>query len=265
MPYSSANGVQIHYEDHGDGPPLVMVHANPYDRRLFVHQIARFSSFYRCISIDLRGYGLSAKPTDPFTLEDMTQDVLGVCDDLGLIQSVFLGVSVGSGIALKIGLDHPLRARGLVLVGGSSRPGGNIQKRIDAFREIGPARYRRDYMPELFAPGFTETRAGRWVLDMFMDDAHLLDGQSIARIFEARGSENMLPRLPGLDLPVLVINGEHDNSLGRGRETAEHIPGARHVVLPGTGHACCIEDPAAFDAAMMQFLKERGLWPQILV
>lgn len=263
MPFSTANGLRIHYEDHGDGPPLVMIHANPYDRRLFVHQVARFSPFFRVIAVDLRGYGLSDKPTDPFTLEDMTQDVLGVCDDLGIVQAIFLGVSVGSGIALKIGLDHAMRARGLILVGGSSRPGGNIEKRIRAFRELGPARYRRDYMPELFAPGFTQTRAGRWVMDMFMDDAHRLDGESIARIFEARGSENMLPRLPGLDLPTLVINGEHDNSLDRGRETAAHIPGARHVTLPETGHACCIEDPAAFDAAVIDFLREKDFWPQL--
>ena len=262
MPYSTANGLRIHYEVHGEGPPLVMVHANPYDRRLFTFQVAHFSNHYRCIAIDLRGYGLSDKPTTPFTLEDMVQDVLGVCDDLGIQQAIFLGVSVGSGIALKIGLDHAMRARGLILVGGSSRPGGNIQKRIDAFTQIGPAKYRGDYMPELFAPGFPETTLGRWVMNLFCEDAHLLDGRSIARIFEARGSENMLPRLPALDMPVLVINGEHDNSLGRGRETAQNIPGAAHVVLPGTGHACCIEDPVAFDGAMSGFLKERGLWPQ---
>lgn len=261
MPYSTANSIRIHYEEHGEGPPLVMVHANPYDRRLFLHQVARFSAFYRVIALDLRGYGLSDKPLEPFTLEDMTQDVLGVCDDLGVAEAIFLGVSVGSGIALKIGLDHATRARALVLVGGSSRPGGNIQKRIDAFLEQGAERYRRAYMPELFAPGFTETRAGRWVMDLFMDDAHRLDSRSIARIFQARGSENMLPRLGDIDMPVLVINGEHDNSLERGRETAAHIRGAEHVVLPGTGHACCIEDPAAFDAAMMDFLKERNLWP----
>ena len=262
MPYSTANGLRIHYEEHGEGPPLVMVHANPFDRRLFVHQVARFSPFFRCIAIDIRGYGLSDKPTHRFSLEDMVQDVLGVCDDLGIVQALFMGVSVGSGIALKIGLDHRIRARGLVLVGGSSRPGGNIAKRIEAFTQIGPAKYRAAYMPELFAPGFPETKLGRWVMDMFGEDAHLLDGRSIARIFEARGSENMLPRLDGLDLPVLVVNGEHDNSLGRGRETAQNSPDAAHVVLPGTGHACCIEDPAAFDAAVIGFLKERDLWPQ---
>jgi pimeloyl-ACP methyl ester carboxylesterase len=47
----------------------------------------------------------------------------------------------------------------------------------------------------------------------------------------------------------------------RGGETAAMIPGAQHVVLPGAGHACCIEDPAAFDAAVIAFLKANRLWP----
>jgi pimeloyl-ACP methyl ester carboxylesterase len=59
--------------------------------------------------------------------------------------------------------------------------------------------------------------------------------------------------------PTLVINGAHDVSLQRGGETAVGIPGAQHVVIPGTGHACCIEDPAAFDRAVMGFLKAKGL------
>ena len=71
----------------------------------------------------------------------------------------------------------------------------------------------------------------------------------------------MSGRLAGMKSPTLVINGAHDVSLKRGGETASMIPGAKHVVLPGTGHACCIEDPAAFDQAVIAFLKESGLWP----
>jgi pimeloyl-ACP methyl ester carboxylesterase len=61
--------------------------------------------------------------------------------------------------------------------------------------------------------------------------------------------------------PTLVINGEHDVSLKRGGETAAGIPGAKHVVLPGTGHACCIEDPAAFEAAVVTFLNKNAALP----
>ena len=63
-----------------------------------------------------------------------------------------------------------------------------------------------------------------------------------------------------VDGETLVINGAYDVSLERGGETASLGPGARHVVLPGTGHACCIEDPAAFDAAVAEFLRAKGLF-----
>jgi pimeloyl-ACP methyl ester carboxylesterase len=65
----------------------------------------------------------------------------------------------------------------------------------------------------------------------------------------------MRSRLGTMRPPTLVINGAYDVSLERGRETASLIPGAQHVELPGTGHACCIEDPAAFDAAVVAFLR----------
>jgi len=58
-----------------------------------------------------------------------------------------------------------------------------------------------------------------------------------------------------------VINGEFDNSLPAGRKTASLVPGAVHRVLPGTGHACCIEDPAGFDRLVIDFLRSRGLMP----
>jgi pimeloyl-ACP methyl ester carboxylesterase len=70
----------------------------------------------------------------------------------------------------------------------------------------------------------------------------------------------MTPRLATISAPTLVINGAHDVSLEAGRETAAGIPGARQVVIPGTGHACSIEDPWAFDAALIDFLKPLGLW-----
>jgi pimeloyl-ACP methyl ester carboxylesterase len=54
-------------------------------------------------------------------------------------------------------------------------------------------------------------------------------------------------------------------SLQRGTDTASLIPGAKHVVLPGTGHACCIEDPAAFEAAVREFLEANGLWPRSVI
>ena len=79
--YSTANGLKIYYEVSGEGFPFVMVHANPFDHNLWMYQIAHFSTYFKVIAIDIRGYGRSDKPTTPFTLKDMANDVLGVCGD----------------------------------------------------------------------------------------------------------------------------------------------------------------------------------------
>src|SRR5262245_5266698 len=261
MRYASNNGVRIHYEVHGDGPPMVLVHANPFDRRLFTYQIARFSPWFRLVALDIRGYGRSDKPKTPFTLADMADDVLAVCAQERIARAVFMGVSVGSGISLLIGLDHPDMAEAVILVGGSSKGGANIAERVAGYTSADLKGYQRGHIRELVAPGFCDTPLGGWVLDLFSEHAHTLSGQCIAQIFRAREACDMRDRLAGMTPPVLVINGVHDVSLARGTETATLIPGAKHVVIPGTGHACCIEDPAAFDAAVMEFLQEKRLWP----
>jgi pimeloyl-ACP methyl ester carboxylesterase len=71
----------------------------------------------------------------------------------------------------------------------------------------------------------------------------------------------MTPRLESMKVPTLVINGEYDNSLKAGQCTASLIPGAVHRILPKTGHACCIEDPAVFDEFVIEFLKSHNLMP----
>jgi 3-oxoadipate enol-lactonase len=262
MPYSSNKGVRIYYECYGEGPPMVLVHANPFDHRLWTYQIARWSPYFRLVALDIRGYGRSDKPETPFTLRDMADDVLSVCRAEKIERAVFAGVSVGSGIALLIGLDQPEMAQAIILVGGSNRGGGNIQKRIDGYLSADLAGFQRDHMKELVAPGFPETSLGRWFLTLFNENAQTLSGASIAQIFRARAGCDMSGRLAGMRVPTLVINGSHDVSLEGGKETASLVPGAVHVEIPGTGHTCNIEDPDAFDRAVIGFLKQHKLWPE---
>ena len=261
MPYSTSNGLKIHYEVHGDGPALVFVHANPFDRRLWMYQVARFSPFYRVISIDLRGYGLSDKPETQFTLRDMTEDVLGVCRDEGIDKAIFCGCSVGSGISMLIGLEHPELAQAVILVGGSSCGPTDAEAIVAGFQNRDLSDYLMSLMRGYVAPGFADTPLGGWLLRLFVENAHNLSAKCIGQIFLARGSYDMTDRLSGMKTPTLIINGEYDVSLEAGTVSASLIPGAEHFVLKNTGHACCIEDPAGFDAAVIAFLRRQKLVP----
>lgn len=263
MPYSTSNGIRIYYEVSGEGSPLVLVHANPFDHNLWMYQISHFSTYFKVIAMDIRGYGRSDKPTTQFSLKDMADDLLGVCRDEGVKEAILAGVSVGSGIALLLGLDHPGLFKALILVGGNSGGGGFVEERIRGYTKIGVGKYHRQHLEELVTPEFARSKLGSYLLDTFVERDPWLSGESIAQIFRARGGTDMTSRLASLKVPTLVINGEYDNSLPAGRRTAEMIPGAIHKILPRTGHACCIEDPAGFDALVIEFLKSQGLIPHL--
>jgi 3-oxoadipate enol-lactonase len=259
---SRANDVDIWYEVTGAGPAMVFIHANPFDHDLWMYQVAHFSTWFRIISVDIRGYGRSAKVITPFSLEDMCEDVLGVMDDAGVASAICAGCSVGSGIALLLGLDNPDRFNALILVGGNSGASGRYQQRIDGYRGD-LADYHIKHMRELVSPQFAQTKLGQHLLNQFVEREPRLKGEAIAQVFMAGNHTDTTGRLPTMRVPTLVINGELDNSLPAGQRTARLVPGAVHKVLPSTGHACCIEDPAGFDTLVTEFLRARGLMPNL--
>ena len=258
MPYSSRNGVKTYYEVSGEGFPLVLVHANPFDRRMLIYQVAHFSTFFKVINIDLRGYGYSDKPATPITMTDLCEDVIAVCRQEGVREAIFAGVSVGGVVGLQLGLDHPEIFNALVLVGCSSQPGDRYQARIDGYMNEGVPKYHIQHLTSLVSKDFPQTKLGKYLLGMHTEMDSRLSAPAIAGIFHALQNRDLTARLPELKMPVLVMNGEFDNSLKRSKDMSAKIAGAEHHVIPGAGHACCLEDPARFDEIVLGFLKKHG-------
>lgn len=257
MPFANNGAVRLNYDVVGSGPDIVLIHANPFDRRLWRFQIEDFSDRFRMVAMDLRGYGASDKPETPFTFDDMMTDVLAVCDAAGVERAIFMGASVGSSLALRIALDDPERVSQLVLVGGNAGVAASGKSRIAGYETEGIA-YRASHIHELVAPGFAETRRGKILLDVFLRDEADLNATAIANVFRAMEDRDMTDRVPDLQAPTLVANGEHDLSLAGGRRTAELAPDARHVVLSDAGHVCNYEDPDAFNDLLRGFLAGVG-------
>ena len=255
MPFANNGDVRLNYEAVGGGPDIVLIHANPFDRRLWRFQVEDFSDRYRMVAMDLRGYGASDKPEDPFTFDDMVADVLAVCDTAGVESAVFMGASVGSSLALRVALDDPERVSRLVLVGGNAGVAASGLARIAGYESDGIA-YRAEHIHQLVAPGFGDTRRGRVLIDNFLRDDGDLIPATIANGFRAMEDRDMTDRLPSLTVPTMVVNGEHDLSLTSGRRTAGLVPDARHYVLPGAGHVCNYEDPDAFNDVLRDFLED---------
>lgn len=258
MPYSTRNGVKSYYEVSGEGYPLVLMHANPFDRRMFLYQVAHFSTFMKVINIDLRAYGYSDKPAAPVTMTDLCEDVVAVCRQEGANQAVFAGVSVGGVMGLQLGLDHPELFKALILVGCSSMPGDRYQSRIDGYVQQGVPKFHIQHLTDLVSKEFPQTKLGKYLLSMHTEMDAKLSAPAIAAIFNALQNRDLTARLPELKMPVLIMNGEFDNSLKRSKEMSTRITGAEHRTIAGAGHACCLEDPATFDDHVMEFLRKHG-------
>ncbi len=257
VPYCTVNGVRIHYDVSGEGFPLVLVHANPFDRRLWLYQAAHFSTRFKIINVDIRGYGHSDKPETPTSMAEMAEDVVAVCRQEGAGEAVAAGISVGGVMVLQMGLDHPEMFKALIMVGCSSRPSDAYRHRIAGYSR-GVAGFHREHLEALVAPGFPASRLGGYLLDRFTDWDPRLSGAAIVEIFKALQNRNQTERLPELRMPVLVINGESDNSRPGSEFMAARIAGAVHRVVPATGHACCLEDPVTFDGYVNDFLEQHG-------
>lgn len=258
MPYSVNNGVKIAYLVEGNGPPLVLIHANPFDRRLWLYQVARYAPSFRTINIDLRGYGESDKPESAFTLRDMADDIIAVCRSEKVDRAVFMGASVGANIALLIGLDYPEFVKSLVLVGGGARGAGIFANRIEGYSSGDVAGYQNTHIRQLVAPAFAATPLGDWLVKLFTDRAPALSGTCIAQIFRALAANDVSNRLHEISMPTLIVNGDLDMALPLSKELAQGIRGAQHVVIPGTGHACNLEEPHTFDRDVTPFLLAHG-------
>lgn len=262
MPVSRANGVDIHYEVAGAGPALVLIHAIPFDHTLWLYQAARFSTWFKVISVDLRGFGRSAKVTEDYSFEDMARDVLGVMDDEGEARAVVMGCSIGSKLALLLGGMAPERFSAVIQVGGNSGP-QDFERRIAGYGSEPFTPYRRAHLRYGNREGFGDTPLGLYLHDMFSERDPWHDPAAVGAVFKALSAGDARGYLANYKPPALIINGEFDGARPRGEETAKLIPGVRHRVLAGAGHACMIEDPAGFDALVIDFLRDHGLMPDI--
>jgi 3-oxoadipate enol-lactonase len=265
MPYLTTKGVRTYYEVAGEGPPLLLLHCNPFDHDVFLYQIAHFSTWFRVVAPDLRGYGRTDKVTTPYKLADLCDDVLGLIEKEKLQGCVLMGVSIGAVLVLKLGHDRPDLFKALIAVGASApnKDRGPNDPTVKAYREEPLEKSYRRHMENTVSKGFAATPRGKYLLDMFDERRPRLEPEGIVKLLQARAPEDLVPLLPHIGLPMLVINGEHDNALKEGRRTASLVPGAVHRMLPDTGHACCMEDPAGFDAFVVEFLKNHGLLPSL--
>lgn len=256
MPNFDANGVELYFEEAGEGTPLVLIHGLTANLRTFQEEVDYFKDNFRVITYDCRGHGRSDKPLS-FTLNDHIEDVVALLDHLGIEKAHVLGVSMGSYIAQGVVLAHPERVDKLVLV--VSKSNGKTSSTMELFNRYADEIEGMDEQQQqkhLFKYMFHNMAAvEEWQEETGLNEQDLTIVQQAAANkalegFDFRGA------LPTVASPTLVISGTHDglNPPERGKELAGLIPDSVFVEFENSGHAPNVEERERFLEVVTDFL-----------
>jgi len=252
------------HDDAGAGPPLLLLHGFPHDRALWAPQRA-LARRARVIAPDLRGFGASAAAgAPPTTLDAHADDAAALLDALGIERAVVGGLSMGGYIAFAFWRRHRARVAALLLA--DTRPGADDAAGIARRREL-IAAARRDgarAVADAMMPGLLgkTTRARRPGVEREM--RAICERAPVAGIVGALEAmiarPDSTPDLATIDVPVQIVVGAEDVLTPPRESEAMHaaIRGSRLAVIPEAGHASNLEDPAAFNAVVEDFLRAIG-------
>lgn len=262
--YVSSGSAQIYYETHGEGRPVVFLHAGIADTRMWRSQLDELADAYQVVAFDQRGFGKTQ--WIPETYADR-RDALAVMDHLEIDSAVIVGCSLGGGVALHIALGWPDRIDGLVLIGAAARgwepvdgwPESALWDQVEEASEAGDFERVLELDAQIWVVGHGRTieDVDRGVIDLVMEMDRLPiqtedERGEYAEPFEPPTNE----RLDDIEVPTLIVVGAHDqpDMIESAEYLADRISDRSHVVIDNAAHLPSLEQPEAFNAALREFL-----------
>ena len=136
MTYAKIGELDLYYDEHGEGDPLVLLHGGIHAGEIFGAILPALSAGRRVITVDLQGHGHTADIDRPLRAELMADDIAALLDNLGLEQADVMGYSLGGLVALRLAIQHPARVRRLVLVSVGFRRDGSHPEVVEAMDQM---------------------------------------------------------------------------------------------------------------------------------
>jgi pimeloyl-ACP methyl ester carboxylesterase len=235
---------------------VLLLHAFPLDHTMWEPQIAALSNRFRVIVPDIRGFG-TAGPASPWAIEDACDDIATLLSKMNVSDCTVAGLSMGGYIAIPFYAKYSERVRQLVLADTRARADNETEKAgrsemIAALQSGGIAILPDRMLPRLLQPNPTPAVVGK-VRSIIERTDPAAAAYALMAMRDRPDASTVLHRI---SCPTLVIAGEYDavTRVEECRAMAETIKGARYVQIPGAGHLSNLENPEAFNRALLEFL-----------
>ena len=264
MPYATVNGIEIYYESHGAGYPILFCHEFAGDYRSWDLQVGFFSRTYNVITYCARGYPPSSVPESQidYSQEQAVADLKGLMTKLGIEKAHIIGLSMGGNVALNFGLNHPEMAYSLVVAGtgtGSDEPEpfrSRVVEMADGMLEEGMD-YMSDYLdgPARVQLKQKDPKGYELFKSQFLGHSSIGSANTFRGILSRRPPVfELAHKLRALYVPTLVLTGDEDDPcINPALFMKENIPAAGLSVFPQSGHAINLEEPGLFNRTVMDF------------
>ena len=242
------DGVKIYYEDHGDGPPILLSHGYSATAQMWANQIEALKGQYRVIVWDMRGHGQSDSPEDQaqYSHALTVGDMGALLDACGIEKAIIAGRSLGGYVSLAFYAAHPERTQALMLF--DTGPGFKRAESREAWNETAEKRAVSFESEGLSALGKSPE----------VQQSTHRSAQGLARA--ARGmlsqfDSTVIESLSSVAVPTLALVGSEDKPfLGAADYMEKKIPNCHKVVIDNAGHASNLDQPAAFNEAVLSYL-----------
>lgn len=265
MPKIQTNNIELYYEIHGEGKPLVLISGLGYSNWQWHKMVPLLAEKFKVIIFDNRGVGQSDKPAGPYTAQMLAQDTVGLLDALNIEKAVIVGHSMGGFIAQALALDFPQRVEKLILCSTNFGGPNHVPVTPEAMKVLSDVssdaltRFKNGLAVST-APGWSEKNPAmieEWIqwrvanpIEPVSYQAQLAIGLGLMPT--AAAFEEKLPRL---NVPTLILFGAHDKVVPPANADllSKKIAGSTVVIFPDAGHFFPIEIPEAASRAIKDF------------
>jgi len=262
MPKLEANGIQLYYEVHGDGEPLLLIAGAGYGSWMWFKQIPELSRHFKVITFDNRGTGGSDKPDVEYSIQMLAQDTIGLLDALNLQKAYVLGISLGGFIAQELALSYPQRVAKLILCSTSFGGPNMVLPSSEVLQFMihgagGPEENFRRGLELAFSAAYLQKNPK----EIEYICAHLQTNPqpryAYLRQLMAPACFNAEGRLGQIKSPTLVMAGAEDKAVPaeNSRRLAAKIKAAKLIIFERAGHLFCIERAQEANKAIIEFLR----------
>ena len=263
MPKVKANNITLNYEQQGSGEPLILLPFLSADNACYTFQVAEYAKHFTCISVDLRGTGESDRPTAPYSIEDLADDIAAFLNALNIPSAHITGLSLGGGIGLWLAAKYPDKVKSLSVHSGWAKTDLFVKTLVSGWQVTAKALnsvpemtiqniFPWCFMPELYAErpdyiqslsDFVRSRPAQTVADFIL--------QSNAVI-----AHDVEEQLINITAPTQISFGSHDmvTSTRFAFPMQERIRNTELIIFDRCAHAPNFERVDEFNQRTLEFL-----------